>query len=118
MATASRQSPMLGQALTHATPQQVAPGAIVLEFGPDSALFHDGVARQLATVETILTAALGVPTKVTVKGPDAAPATAERKSKRLSAEDARNLRLTQLRSKDPALDAAANALDLELVDDD
>jgi DNA polymerase-3 subunit gamma/tau len=118
VATASRQSPMLGQALTHATPQQVGPGAIVLEFGPNSALFHDGVARQLATVETILTAALGVPAKVTVKGPEAAPATAERKSKRLSAEDARNLRLTQLRSKDPALDAAANALDLELVDDD
>ncbi len=110
---------MLGvEALTHATPQQVAPGAIVLEFGPDSALFHDGVARQLATLETIVTAALGVPTKVTVKGPEAVPATAERKSKRLTAEDARNLRLTQLRSKDPALDAAANALDLELVDDD
>jgi hypothetical protein len=109
---------MLGQALTHATPQFVNPGAIALEFGPDSALFHDGVARQLALVETILTSALGVPIKVTVKGPEAAPATAERKSKRLSAEDARSLRLTQLRSKDPALDAAANALDLELVDDD
>ena len=45
LATAARQSPMLGQALTHATPQQVAAGLIVLEFGPDSALFHDGVAH-------------------------------------------------------------------------
>jgi hypothetical protein len=36
----------------------------------------------------------------------------------MSAEDARNERLTQLRSRDPALDAAATALDLELVDDD
>ena len=61
-----------------------------------------------------------MPTKVTVKGARgrAPPKVPERKSKRLSAEDARDLRLTQLRSKDPALDAAANALDLELVDDD
>jgi hypothetical protein len=36
----------------------------------------------------------------------------------MSVEDVRNERLAQLRSKDAALDAAATALDLELVDED
>ena len=117
-ATASRQSPLLGQALTHATSHVVDAGTVALVFGPDSALFHDGVARQLAVMETILAAALGRPIKVKLQSASAAPAAAERKPKRLSVEEARSERLTRLRSKDPALDAAANALDLELVDDD
>ena len=118
IATASRQSPLLGQALTHATSHVVDAGTVALVFGPDSALFHDGVARQLAVMETILAAALGRPIKVKLQSASAAPAAAERKPKRLSVEEARSERLTRLRSKDPALDAAANALDLELVDDD
>lgn len=118
VATATRQSPMLGQALTHATPQRVDAGTVGLTFGPDSALFHDGASRQLATIETILGAALGVAIKVRIQGAQAVPVAPERKAKRLSVEEVRNERLNQLRSKDPALDAAANALDLELVDDE
>ena len=116
ISTATRQSPLLGQALAHATPRLENPGTVELEFGPDSALFQDGAARQLATVETILAAALGTPVRVKLQS--AGPAAVERKPRRLSVEDVRNERLTQLRSKDPALDAAANALDLELVDED
>jgi DNA polymerase-3 subunit gamma/tau len=118
LATASRQSPMLGQALGHATPRLVGPGKVELAFGADSALFHDGVARQLASVETILGATLGAAVTVQLTGSADAVAAPERRSKRLSPEAIRNERLALLRSKDPALDAAANALDLELVDDD
>jgi DNA polymerase III subunit gamma/tau len=114
IATAARQSPLLGQALMQGTPRAVGADVVVLGFGTDSALFHDGVARQLGTVETILAAALGVPIKVQLQG--ASPATLDRKAKRLSVEERRSERLTELRSKDPALDAAANALDLELID--
>ena len=117
LATASRQSPMLGQALGHATASMVDPGTVELRFGPDSALFHDGIARQQATVETILTAALGTPVRVKLEGAASPLAASDRKAKRLSMEELRNERLAQLRSKDPALDAAANALDLEVVDD-
>jgi DNA polymerase-3 subunit gamma/tau len=117
IATATRQSPMLGQALAHATPRVEKPDVVALMFGPDSALFQDGATRQLGAVETILTAALGTPVKVKVQS--AAGATAgDSKPRRLSVEDVRNERLTQLRSKDAALDAAATALDLELVDED
>src|ERR1019366_3714441 len=116
-ATATRQSPLLGQALAHATPKLEAPGMVGLGFGPDSALFQDGAARQLAAVETILTAAFGTPVKVKVQAAAVAAAAIPAQSRRLSAQDARSERLTQLRSRDPALDAAAKALDLELMDD-
>ena len=118
IAAATRQSPLLGQALAHATPRLEDAGTVALVFGPDSALFQDGAARQLATVETILAAALGTPIKVTLQAAVAAPAAVERKSRRLSVDDVRSERLTQLRSQDPALDAAAKALDLELVDEE
>jgi len=116
-ATATRQSPMLGQALAHATPRVESPDTVVLTFGPDSALFQDGASRQLGAVETILAAAMGSPVKVRVQAA-AGTAVADTKPRRLSVEDVRNERLTQLRSKDAALDAAATALDLELVDED
>ena len=118
IATASRQSPMLGQALGHAAASVGEPGIVALGFGPDSALFHDGVARQQATVETILTATLGSPVRIRLQGAAPPAAAPDRQSKRLSMEQLRDERLAQLRSKDPALDAAANALDLELVDDE
>jgi hypothetical protein len=117
-ATATRQSPLLGQALAHATPRLDGPGSVALVFGPDSALFQDGAARQVATVETILAAALGLPVRVKLQSAASASASGEGKSRRVSVEDLRNERLTQLRSKNPALDAAAKALDLELVDED
>jgi hypothetical protein len=85
-------------------------------FGPESALFQEGIARQQATVETIVTAALGSPVRIAIQGA-AAAAAADAKPRRMSATDLRNERLTELRRKDPALDAAAAALDLELIDD-
>jgi len=117
IAAATRQSPMLGQALGHASPTLAGSGMVELRFGPDSALFQDGATRQQATVETILGATFGTAVKVMVVGGNAG-VSPERKSKRLSAEEIRRERLDQLRGKDPALDAAVNALDLELVDDD
>ena len=53
--------------------------------------------------------------QVVIQG-GAAPAPAESRGRRLSSDEARTERLTRLRSKDAALDAAANALDLEIVD--
>ena len=117
VATAARQSPLLGQALSHATAHLDEGGTVTMQFGPDSALFHDGVARQQAVVETILEAALGAAVRLVLGGGGELPSGADRKMKRLSAEEHRNERLAQLRSRDPALDAAATALDLELLDD-
>jgi DNA polymerase-3 subunit gamma/tau len=118
VAAATRQSPMLGQALTQATPTLADDGSVTLQFGADSALFQEGVARQLATVETIISSALGRAVVVRLGGAAAAPPTGERTGRRLSADEHRSERLTELRRKDAALDAAVNTLDLELVDDE
>jgi DNA polymerase-3 subunit gamma/tau len=117
LATATRQSPLLGQALAHATAQFEPPATVILRFGPDNALFHEGAARQQGTIQTILSAALGSPMVVRLEAL-ATAAAAPAAPRRLSAAEERGERLAQLRSRDPALDAAANALDLELVDED
>jgi hypothetical protein len=117
VATASRQSSLLGQALEHSTPRIDAPGMVILAFSGDSAVFQEGVERQQATVETILSARMGTPTRIAVERTDQPAAGRPGKGARLTSSDIRADRLTSLRKRDPALDAAADALDLELVDE-
>ncbi len=117
VATASRQSSLLGQALEHSTPRIDAPGMVILAFSGDSAVFQEGVERQQATVETILSARMGTPTRIAVERADQAATSRTGKGARLTSSDIRADRLTSLRKRDPALDAAADALDLELVDE-
>ncbi|MEO5800540.1 MAG: hypothetical protein ABIZ70_09595, partial [Gemmatimonadales bacterium] len=117
IATATRQSRLLAQALDHATARLQGPGKVVLVFGPDSAVFQEGVERQLAVVETILSARMGVAMTVKLEQGASGSAPTPAKGKRLSAEDLRADRLRELRARDPALDAAADSLDLELVDE-
>ncbi|MEO5824271.1 MAG: DNA polymerase III subunit gamma/tau [Gemmatimonadales bacterium] len=115
--TASRQSSLLGQALDHSTPRIDAPGLVVLAFSGDSAVFQEGVVRQQSTVETILSSRMGTPTRIVVERTDHAGTARSGKGARLTSSDIRADRLTSLRKRDPALDAAADALDLELVDE-
>ncbi len=117
VATASRQSSLLGQALEHSTPRIDAPGMVILAFSGDSAVFQEGVERQQVTVETILSARMGTPTRIAVERTDQASTVRPGKGARLTSSDIRADRLTSLRKRDPALDAAADALDLELVDE-
>ncbi len=112
--TATRQSRFLGQSLDLAQPELAGPGAITLAFGPDRAMAREGVERQLSTVQTIIAARMGTALTVTLAG---ATAAAPARTGRLSVGDIRRERLEELRRRDPALDAAAEALDLEMVDD-
>ncbi|MBA2291279.1 MAG: DNA polymerase III subunit gamma/tau [Gemmatimonadales bacterium] len=117
VATASRHSSLLGQALDHSIPRIDSPGMVTLGFSGDSAVFQEGVERQQATVETILSARMGTPTRVAVERTDTPNAGRPGKSARMTSSDIRADRLKRLRTCDPALDAAADALDLELVDE-
>ncbi len=116
--TARRQGRFLGQALDHAAPRPVGPGTLELVFGPDQAVAREGIERQLAAVTTIVSARLGQAVAVTLADPARAPGggTPSRPG-RLTVEEIRRERLGELRRRDPALDAAADALDLEMVDD-
>ena len=117
LAAAARQSRLVSQALEHATPTVPEPGVVQLEFGSDSAVFREGVAKQLATVETILGASVGGTVVVRIVERATTGGGASGKPSRISPGGLREERLQQLRAKDPALDAAADALDLELVDE-
>lgn len=74
VATANRQSRLLGQSLEHATPRIDAPGKVTLAYGPDSGVFREGVERLLGTVETLLSAQLGSPVKVIMEAAGGFPA--------------------------------------------
>lgn len=116
LATAGRQSRLLGQALEHATPEWLEDGVISLRFGPDEAVFREGVERQVGAVVTILSARLG--TEVRVSTASSEPTAGGKRSNRMTVKDLHADRLRELRRKDPALDAAADALDLELVEEE
>jgi hypothetical protein len=75
----------------------------------------DGARRQQNAIEELLTAAAGRPVRVRLAEAAPTPASVER-PKRLSHKDLRDDKLRDLRSRDSALDAAADALDLEIVE--
>jgi DNA polymerase-3 subunit gamma/tau len=118
VATASRQSRLLGQSLDQATPVPGEAGQVRLTFGPQAAVFQEGIERQMATVETILGARLGRPVRIIIGGAGSGGrATEPQRGNRMTVNDIRAMRLADLRRVDPVLDAAADALDLEVLDD-
>jgi len=103
-------------ALEHATATDVSPaGEITLELAPDfghmDAPISNGSRELLAVIAPLLEGA----TRVLVRVP-AAPPVRDGATRRLTAESVKAERLSSLRSRDPALDAAVRELDLELLD--
>jgi len=103
-------------ALEHATATDVSPaGEITLELAPDfghmDAPITNGARELLAVIAPLLEGA----TRVLVRVP-AAPPVRDGATRRLTAESVKAERLSSLRSRDPALDAAVRELDLELLD--
>jgi DNA polymerase-3 subunit gamma/tau len=114
---ARRQSPFLAEALEQAIPAVGGDGVLELRFGPEQAVLREGVERQLSAVTAMASARAGRELEVRLGGAATATAAGAAKGGRLSVEQLRHERLSQLRRRDPALDAAADALDLELLDD-
>jgi hypothetical protein len=109
-------SALTAEALAATTPALFEDGELQLSAAPDRALIVEGVTRQRGLVEEVLSAALGVPVRIAMAGtPPAAPASS--RPKRLTNNDLRAEKLARLRKLDPALDIAADALDLEIVDE-
>lgn len=119
IAAASRQSPFLGKALQQATPRPGEAGILELVFGADQAVSVEGIERQKATVATLASARLGTEVRIEViaASPSRRDDAGSAPSRRLTADTLRQDRLQELRRLDPALDAMADALDLELVDE-
>jgi DNA polymerase-3 subunit gamma/tau len=108
----------LGEALGGAEPALVAPPWLTIQLPESAGFFVTPLQEQAAVIEEVLTRAVGEPVrlKVTAGGLAPPPASEEPRPKRMSESSIRAERLKTLRAKDPTLDTAADALDLEIVE--
>ncbi len=116
VALAREQSRFLGEAVGAARPVTVEPPAIVLEMADDNPMHHEAMTRQRDVVERLLSQALGAAVQLTVRTGGAGAETPAPKVRRLNEAEARSERLKMLRGRDPALEAAADTLDLEVLE--
>lgn len=112
---------MVAEALQRLVPLAVSPeGGLTLGHAPTDDTFAVAVDRARADVLAALQAACpGLTTytlHMTTAAGAAAPASARPTSKRLTAHDVQQQRTEQIAGKDPLLEAAVKALDLELLD--
>ncbi|HEU4800683.1 MAG TPA: DNA polymerase III subunit gamma/tau [Gemmatimonadales bacterium] len=114
METVREQSRFLGEALAGTRIVEVEAPLVRIELPEANPMNHENIERQARVVETVLAAALGAPVRLKVQGPgNAGDAPRPRP---ITEASARADRLSGLRQRDPALDAAATELDLEIVD--
>lgn len=123
VAAARQRGSLAAMVAEHLTPGDIAGDALTLVLAEDQAHLFEGAERQRAQLESALTEVVGRPVQITAivaaGAAAAAPVpepTPAQPRKRLSEKDLRSARLRELRTKDAALDAAADALDLEIVD--
>ena len=117
LTAAGERSRLLGQALAVTTPVAAAGGEIRLAARADEGMLIEGVRRQIGAVEELLSARFLEPVKVRLVVEDRPEDSPAGPPKRLTGEGLRAERLERIRRMDPALDTAANELDLEIVDE-
>jgi len=124
VATARTKSPFLGEALASARPVGVSGSRVTLEMADINPIFQETLERQVRQVEALLAAHVGKAVSVSIaaggmetapKGPEPEAGQGAR-PRRLSDARLKAERLEATRAADAALDAAADALDLEIVD--
>jgi DNA polymerase-3 subunit gamma/tau len=109
------QSRFLGELLSAVEPSElVLPWLNVVMREPNQ-LFAERLDREGPKVEEILTRSLGQPVRLRVLPPAGEGGSAP-KPRRMSDSSIKADRLREFRAKDPTLDTAADALDLEIVD--
>jgi DNA polymerase-3 subunit gamma/tau len=125
VAAARVKSPFLGEALASARPLAVAGSRVTLEMSDVNPIFQETLERQHRQVEALLATHVGAAVTIGFAAPpsgesrEAETEPGEGKSlrpHRLSDAQLKAERLEATRAADAALDAAADALDLEIVD--
>jgi DNA polymerase-3 subunit gamma/tau len=105
---------LLGAVLETLQPVTVEGAIVSVGVKPEMAHMREGARRQLLAIEETLLAVVGRPIRVTLAD-DQKPVDQPR-PKRISDKQLRDDKLRELRTQDPTLDAAADALDLEIVE--
>jgi DNA polymerase-3 subunit gamma/tau len=110
------ESRFLGEALAVTKPAAVAPPDLRVTMAEPNPLLHERLEQQAATVERVVSARVGAPVRLRIAVD--APSDGERESpaSRMSESGIKAARLKGLRERDRALDAAADELDLEIVE--
>ena len=109
-------SQFLSQALAATSPSAMDSGWLTVTLAEPNPLFAERLQAQAPLVEEVLRPWMGEPLRLRVNQPDPADADSSPPLPRLSQGAIQADRLRSLRAKDPALDTAADALDLEIVD--
>jgi DNA polymerase-3 subunit gamma/tau len=114
LAEVKARSRFLGEALAGTLPGPVEGSSLPLVLAESNRLFAEGIQAQAAVVEEVVQRHTGQALRIRVtvsQGDEAAP-----KARPITESSLRADRLRSFRAKDPALDTAADALDLEIVD--
>jgi len=104
----------VGEALAACRLESVAAPDVTIEVPADNPMYGETLERAAESLEKLFGAALGAPVRLRFIAPGA-PMMAP-PGRRYSEAEARAERLGLLAKKDPALEAAARELDLEIVE--
>jgi DNA polymerase-3 subunit gamma/tau len=110
------QSRFLGELLAAVEPAELVLPWLNVTLREPNQLFAERLEQEASKVEEILTRSLGQPVRLRISGPLPGDNSQSPKPRRLSDSSIKADRLREFRAKDPALDTAADALDLEIVD--
>jgi DNA polymerase-3 subunit gamma/tau len=109
-------SRFLGEALAATEPIAVESPWLTVVMAEPNQLLAERLQEEAGKIEEVLSSSLGRPTRLRVSAAPAGENVAPGKPKRMSESSLKAERLREFRAKDPALDTAADALDLEIVD--
>ena len=116
LAAVRAESRFLGEALAVTKPTAAAPPDLRVTMAEPNPLLHERLEQQAATVERIVSARVGGPVRLRIAAEAPVESRRESPAARMSESGIRAARLKGLRERDPALDAAADELDLEIVE--
>jgi DNA polymerase-3 subunit gamma/tau len=116
VASVRAESRFLGEALAVTRPTAVAPPDLRVTMAEPNPLLNERLEQQGATVERIVSTRVGAPVRLRIAVEAPADAGHESPAARMSESGIRAARLKGLRERDRALDAAADELDLEIVE--
>jgi DNA polymerase III subunit gamma/tau len=109
-------SRFLSEALAATEPSSLEPPWLTVTMPEPNPLFADRLQEQASKVEEVLSRSLGEPVRLRVTAMHESGVAVPAKPRRMSDSSIKADRLREFRSKDPTLDTAADALDLEIVD--